>query len=249
MPGGSTASTPRPSAPMLRRTNHRGRDVAFPLGPAIICAGLVLLRVTGDSALDGWLIYLVGVVLLGLIDDCAGGRGPRGLREHSAVLLRGRPSTGALKAAGTLALAAGAAPGDGLAYLVDVGLLTLAPHVGNLLDLRPGRVEKAAALALVATCAGAGTLSPLALVWPFAVAVAVGAWFTLRERAMLGDSGASLVGALAGVCLVTALGPGAGIAVFGALIAISLYGEFRSLSLAIERVPLLARLDSLGRAN
>jgi UDP-GlcNAc:undecaprenyl-phosphate GlcNAc-1-phosphate transferase len=33
------------------------------------------------------------------------------------------------------------------------------------------------------------------------------------------------------------------------LIAISVYGEFRSISSAIERVPLLERLDSLGRAS
>jgi hypothetical protein len=33
------------------------------------------------------------------------------------------------------------------------------------------------------------------------------------------------------------------------LIAISVYGEFRSISSAIKRVPLLERLDSLGRAS
>ena len=33
------------------------------------------------------------------------------------------------------------------------------------------------------------------------------------------------------------------------LIAISVYGVFRSISSAIERVPLLERLDSLGRAS
>jgi hypothetical protein len=45
---------------------------------------------------------------------------------------------------------------------------------------------------------------------------------------MLGDSGASLI---------------------GGLIAISVYGEFRSISAAIERVPLFQRLDSLGRVR
>jgi UDP-GlcNAc:undecaprenyl-phosphate/decaprenyl-phosphate GlcNAc-1-phosphate transferase len=58
--------------------------------------------------------------------------------------------------------------------------------------------------------------------------VAVCSWFTLRERAMLGDTGASLI---------------------GGLIAVSVYGEFRSISAAIERVPLIQRLDSLGRVN
>ena len=37
--------------------------------------------------------------------------------------------------------------------------------------------------------------------------------------------------------------------VLAGLIVISLYGEFRSISAAIGRVPLLERLDSLGRVN
>jgi UDP-GlcNAc:undecaprenyl-phosphate GlcNAc-1-phosphate transferase len=42
--------------------------------------------------------------------------------------------------------------------------------------------------------------------------------------------------------------PGILLALVG-LIVISLYGEFRSISAAIGRVPLLERLDSLGRVN
>ena len=80
-------------------------------------------------------------------------------------------------------------------------------------------------------------------------AVALCSWLTLRERAMWGDTGASLIGGMIGVLLVTTLSPlGMGLALVG-LIAISLYGEFRSLSAAIQRVPLLDRLDSLGRVN
>ena len=36
--------------------------------------------------------------------------------------------------------------------------------------------------------------------------ILVGAWFTLRERAMLGDTGSNLIGAVAGVWLLTTLG-------------------------------------------
>ena len=234
---------------MPRRRNYRGREVVFPLGPVILVAGLVAAALAGGDGLGVWLIYLTGVCLLGLVDDWGGKVGPRGLRGHLAALVSGHPSTGAIKGLGTLALAAGTAQGAGAGYLVDVALLTLAPHVGNLLDLRPGRVEKGAGVALSALCAVAGTLSPAALIWPFAMPVAAGACLTLRERAMLGDSGASLIGALVGVSFVEALGPTAGAAAVGAMIAISLYGEFRSISNAVERVPLLARLDSLGRVS
>jgi hypothetical protein len=33
----------------------------------------------------------------------------------------------------------------------------------------------------------------------------------------------------------------------GVLVLLTIYGEFRSISAAIERVPLLKQLDSLGR--
>jgi UDP-GlcNAc:undecaprenyl-phosphate GlcNAc-1-phosphate transferase len=184
------------------------------------------------------------VGLLGLLDDVVGAS-PRGLRGHGLAVARGELSTGAIKALGTLALAVYADPGSAGAVLV----LTLSAHLGNLLDSRPGRVEKAFALGALGLCVATWSRAPLEPIVPLLAPVAVCAWLTLRERAMLGDAGASLIGGMLGVCLVTALS-GAGIlAALIALIAISLYGEFRSLGRTVERVPLLHRLDSLGRVN
>jgi UDP-GlcNAc:undecaprenyl-phosphate GlcNAc-1-phosphate transferase len=235
-----------------RRPNYRGIPVAFPLGALLLPAGLVLAAVwpwpLGSAR---WLVFLAGVAALGLVDDAFGGA-PRGWRGHGRALARGEPSTGALKAAGTLALAAyaaGALPARGAEYAAAVTVLALAAHLGNLLDTRPGRTEKALGLALAALCLSARSLEPLRPIGPFLVPVAVGAWLTLRERAMLGDSGASLIGAMIGVALATTIsGPGIYLSL-AALIAISLYGEFRSLGVLVERVPLLERLDSLGRSS
>jgi UDP-GlcNAc:undecaprenyl-phosphate/decaprenyl-phosphate GlcNAc-1-phosphate transferase len=214
----------------------------------ILAAGLVLGAIAGGGP-GRWLGYVAGVSLLGLIDDLFGQSGPRGLRGHGSAVADGRPTTGALKALGTIALAVWATPGDGPAYALGVGVLSLAPHAANLIDLRPGRVEKVTALALAGLCALTRSVDPLQSVWPFVAAAGAGAFLTLRERAMLGDSGASLIGAATGIACVGALGAGGmGVALFG-LIVFSLYGEFRSVSAAIERVPLLQRLDSLGRSN
>jgi UDP-GlcNAc:undecaprenyl-phosphate GlcNAc-1-phosphate transferase len=248
---------------VLRRTNYRGKPVAFPLGMVLLAASLVVVaalaameRLTGTGLLQPglgrWLVYLTGVALLGLVDDqLAGEDSPRGLRGHGGALLARRPSTGALKAAGCLVLAAYATSGlaSGPERLLDVGVLALATHLGNLLDLRPGRSEKALWLVLLAVCVGGMTLTPLVLLAPFVGVVSVGAWFTLRERAMLGDSGASLIGAMIGVWLVTSLPAPARLLSLTVLIAIALYGEFRSISSSVERLPLLQRLDSIGRVN
>jgi UDP-GlcNAc:undecaprenyl-phosphate GlcNAc-1-phosphate transferase len=231
----------------MRRANYRGRRVLFPIGIVLLAvAGLAL-----TAGLNRWLVFLCGVGYLGLLDDLAGGPA-RGWRGHGIAVAHGELSTGAIKAAGTVALAAYAVAGTeagGAEFVCEVFVLALAAHLGNLLDTRPGRPEKALALVAAVVCIASWSVAPLEPVAAVVPAAAACAWLTLSERAMLGDTGASLIGGTIGVLLVTTLSV-AGIAVaLAGLIAISLYGEFRSISAAIERVPLLQRLDSLGRAN
>jgi UDP-GlcNAc:undecaprenyl-phosphate GlcNAc-1-phosphate transferase len=249
----------------LTRTNYRGVQVAFPLGAVLIAMSLIALAplaLLDDRAnldllepdLRRWVVFILGVALLGLIDDALG-RGtdtdaPRGWRAHFSSALQGRFSTGAIKAVGAFALAAYAVSGRGresLDYVADLALLLLATNLFNLLDLRPGRAEKAFALLLAGLCLGAWTAFPLELLGVFIGAVLIGAVLTMREQAMLGDTGSNLVGALAGVALLIALEDPARLIVLGIIVGLTVYGEFRSLSALIERVPLLRQLDSLGR--
>lgn len=250
----------------LVRANYRGASLAFPLGAVLATAALVALaplaflndRDDLDLLAPGlrqWMPYLLGLALLGFLDDSLG-RGeaagaPRGWRGHARALREGSLSTGAVKALGALALAAYVVSGRGLEswrYLADVALLILATNLFNLLDLRPGRAEKGLALLGAGLCLGAWTLAPLELLGIFAGPALVGAWFTLRERAMLGDTGSNLLGAVAGVWLLTTLGPDARLVALAAAAALTIYGELRSISATIESVPPLRWLDSLGRA-
>jgi len=251
----------------LRRENYRGVSVAFPLGAIIATTALVALAPLAflndradldllDPGLRQWIPYLLGVAFLGFLDDSlgqgAGADTPRGWRGHARALREGRLSTGAMKAIGSLALAAYVVSGRGLEsfeYLADVALLILATNLFNLLDLRPGRAEKALALLGLGLCLGAWTAEPLELLGIFAGPVLVGAWFTLRERAMLGDTGSNLIGAVAGVWLLTTLDETGRLIALGVVLALTVYGELRSISQAIESVPPLRSLDSLGRVN
>jgi len=251
----------------LARDNYRGRPVAFPAGAVLVACSLIALAplaVLDDRAdldlldpdLRRWAVYVLGVALLGLIDDALG-RGmdastPRGWRGHARAIAAGRFSTGAVKAIGALALAAYATSGLGqhdLSYVADLALLLLTTNLFNLLDLRPGRVEKVFVALLAALCIGAWTALPLELLGIFVGPVLVMAAFTLRERAMLGDTGANLVGALAGVALLVTLGETGRYVALGLVVAVNIYGEFRSISKTIEGVPLLRSLDSLGRVD
>ena len=249
----------------LVRENYRGAQLAFPLGAVLATAALVSLAplaFLNDRAdldllepdLRQWLPYLLGIAFLGFLDDALGqgeaAATPRGWRGHWRALREGRLSTGAIKAIGALALAAYVVSGRGLEdwrYVADVLLLLLATNLGNLLDLRPGRAEKGLALLGLGLCLGAWTFAPLELLGIFAGPVLVGAWLTLRETAMLGDTGSNLIGAIAGVWLLTTLGGDGRLIALAVVLAITVYGELRSISATIDSVPPLRWLDSLGR--
>ena len=79
--------------------------------------------------------------------------------------------------------------------------------------------------------------------------VLVGMWFSLREEAMLGDTGSNLIGALAGIWMLETLPDTGRLIALGILVLLTIYGEFRSISATIDRVPPLKALDSLGRVN
>lgn len=248
------------------RPNYRGRQLPFPAGIAIVLAALIALlvlaplqqskaaRVLHPETVPS-LLFVFGVAWLGLLDDLLGDRlagGARGLRGHGRALLRGQLSTGSLKALGTSGLAlyvVSTRSLDTAHWLLAGAVLVLATHAFNLFDLRPGRSVKALVLLGVGLTLGAGSPRVLYALGPLVgPALVVGCW-DVRELALLGDCGASALGALAGLWLVLAL-PALGQAIaLVVMIGISLYGEFRSLSALVERLPLLRHLDSLGRPS
>lgn len=245
------------------RENYRGAVVAFPAGLAIPAAALVALaplallrelagaEVFRPGAAEA-VVYVLGVALLGLIDDVLGGEAERGWRGHGRAVVRGRLSSGVLKAAGALGLALYVLSGQGLGtaeYLLAVALLVLATNLFNLLDLRPGRSIKALVLLGAGLTVGSFDLEPLWAVGLFVGPILVLLPIDLRERGMLGDTGSNAIGAVAGVWLVltlSTLGQALALAVIAAL---TVYGEFRSISAFIERTPGLRHLDSLGRCG
>ena len=251
----------------LVRENYAGHRLAFPAGAPLIACSLIALAPLAvlddradldllDPGLQRWMVYVLGVALLGLLDDALG-RGAaadtdRGWRGHARAVAAGRFSTGAIKAVGALALAAYATSGlgrQGIDYVADLALLLLATNLFNLLDLRPGRAEKAFFLLLAGLCLGAWTVEPIELLGLFIGPVAVVAWFTLRERAMLGDTGSNLIGALAGVAMLVTLGDTGRWIALALIVALTIFGEFRSISRTIDSIPPLRWIDSLGRVS
>jgi UDP-GlcNAc:undecaprenyl-phosphate GlcNAc-1-phosphate transferase len=245
--------------------NYRRRSLPAPFGLLIPAAALLALvplaliaRLASAAVFHPELwpiaLYALGVALLGLIDDLLGDRderSPRGWRGHAAATMRGELSTGALKAAGSLGLALLAMDQLGLSdgrWLLAAAVLVLATNLFNLLDLRPGRSAKAFVLLGAALTIASGLRSLWALGLLVAPALVAGA-YDLRERAMLGDTGSNLLGALAGLWLVLTLSGTGQLIALGLLLAITVYGELRSISALVERTPGLRELDSWGRPS
>jgi hypothetical protein len=237
----------------LRRANFLGRSLPCAAGAILPLVGIPVLFYTPLEPTHrvAALIAFAAFAALGLADDLFGGDAERGVRGHLRALLRGRPTTGALKALG--GLAAGAAVG----YVVESGsptlvildglLIALSANFINLLDLRPGRGLKGFSLLclLAALVSGNG----LSLTGPLLAAAIVCAPSDFSARTMMGDVGSNVLGGVAGLALALALSPPDRIAAVLLLLAIHLICERHSLTEVISRRRVLAWLDRLGTAH
>lgn len=249
---------------VFRRENYRGHGLPTAVGLVLAVAVLsveavrvVVAAATGDgSRVDGprlgVLVLAVGLALLGLVDDLAGDGDNRGFRGHLRALVGGRLTTGALKLFGGGAVAVVAVATvrgqDGLGYLLtDAALVALAANLGNLFDRAPGRTIKVGVLAFVGAALAFGLAPEVA-----AMAVVVGGALAmllddLHERVMLGDTGANLLGGVAGLAVVTAGSPVTRLAVLAVLAILNGISEWVSFSRVIEGFAPLRSLDRLGR--
>jgi UDP-N-acetylmuramyl pentapeptide phosphotransferase/UDP-N-acetylglucosamine-1-phosphate transferase len=249
--------------PGLQRANYRGHRLPTAGGLVIVLAVLVCEAVrtalaefgVGEELSDSLLRSMVlfacfAFALLGLVDDLLGGE-DRGFRGHLTALVHGRLTTGAMKlfGGGVVAIVLTAAPGavSGKRLLADAALVALAANLGNLLDRAPGRTIKVSLVLYVPLALVAGT-SPVGLAVASVVGAAIGLLHAdLRERLMLGDTGANLLGAVLGLAVVLETGRGVRDVVLVVLVLLNLASERVSFSRVIDATPGLRHFDRFGR--
>jgi UDP-N-acetylmuramyl pentapeptide phosphotransferase/UDP-N-acetylglucosamine-1-phosphate transferase len=140
-----------------------------------------------------------------------------------------------------------ARPTAGWRLLPDALLVALAANLVNLLDRAPGRAIKASLAAAVPLALVAGS-GPVGLALAPVLGGAAGlVGDDLRERLMLGDTGANVLGAALGLAAVLELSTGPRYVVLAVLVALNVAAEVVSLSSVIDRTPPLRILDRLGR--
>lgn len=237
------------------RSNFRGREVIGTGGIALL-AGLaaawaVAVLAQGRSDLAGSMALAgAGMAILGYVDDRYGDRRAGGLVGHARALLRGKVTTGTLKAAGGGGLgllAAWIVGWRGVWMIVAGAVVALASNLANLFDLRPGRSVKVWLLVAAALAFALDATAPVAVLAGVAASALVFLVPELRERMMLGDTGAGLLGAVAGAAAIGVLDRTGLVVVGGVLLALTLLSEVVSFSRVIDAVPPLRWADGLGR--
>lgn len=236
--------------------NHRGVPVPRTLGLWLAAAAVAstgLLAATGEPdpvTRAGWgaTVATLLVFAAGLVDDLAP-PGPRGVRNHVRALASGQVSTGIVKVivivASSIVAIALQPDRSGWIRLAGVLLVAACANVWNGLDVRPGRAIK---FGLLTFCCLTNVELSLLPSLPGVVAGSVLVlWFDLKERAMLGDGGANLIGFTVGLGLYLVL-PGWGVVIAAAVaVSINAVAETVTLSRAIDAIPPLQWFDGLGR--
>lgn len=232
--------------------NHRGSPVPAVLGFLLVAGGALAvvsgvvagtINIAGAVASGAALM----VALAGLVDDLVPG-GPRGLRGHMVALMHGQVSTGMVKvvviAGVSLITVAASARTGGVSRISGIVLIAGATNLWNGLDVRPGRALK---WFLLLAATGAVWLPSIG---PFGIGVAIAALVALlpdlRERAMLGDAGANLLGFTAGLTLYVRSPDPWMPYVAAAMVVLNIVAETASLSRVIGAVAPLRWFDSIG---
>lgn len=244
----------------LVRTNYRGLEIAAVLGFAVTGGGMAGLGVAALTATFlntslgnvGWAVLAILVLLGagGAADDLKGDERAKGFSGHLKAAVRGRITGGFMKiiAGGAAGLVAGFLVHSGRAAVETAFLIALTANLLNLFDRAPGRSTKVAlagAVPLLLVGSAPWALSSAGL-WGAAAAMLPP---DLRERAMLGDTGANPMGGVLGLGLGVSLDEPGRLLALGVVFALNAASERWSFSQVIEGNRLLRSIDRSGRTR
>jgi UDP-GlcNAc:undecaprenyl-phosphate/decaprenyl-phosphate GlcNAc-1-phosphate transferase len=241
------------------KPNYRGVRLPLSLGTAVtialVAVDIALVPVVAyhvATTAQGvpqktWVLVAacLAVYAAGTYDDRRPHR-TRGVVAQIGALRTGTVTSGVVKLAVLVAASAawtlitGSSP---LRVILGTAVIAGVANGWNLLDVAPGRAPKFAVLAAIPLFAYRPTRFSARIVAASAVALIP----DLRERAMLGDAGANVMGFAIGAVMFDRLGNrGLALALL-AVVAVHVVSETVTLSRVIEVLPPLRWFDRLGR--
>ncbi len=246
----------------LAAQNYRGVELPRVLGLALMSLALIgtlILAITYAAvgspgiAAAGWgaLMGSFLVFAAGLVDDLVS-IGPRGIANHLRSLVEGQMTTGILKMiviiACSIVVVALQPTHAGWTRVAGAVLVAACANVWNGLDVAPGRAVKAF-LVVALFLVGSVQWRLLPTIAPLFLGGLIALVPDLRERAMLGDGGANLLGFTIGVGLYLTLPRGGVWGVAALAVTLNAASDTITLSRLIDRTPPLRWFDRLGRLH
>ncbi|MDT8862543.1 hypothetical protein N0O92_20265 [Alkalihalobacillus sp. MEB130] len=232
--------------------NFENKFVPYSLGIVIIYSyGYFYALSTGLQSFSLLsFLFITSIWILGLIDDIWGKPYPKGLRGHVGYALHKKTiTTGLVKAVGTIIFSVlfvtGAFPFSLLVAFIAFSLCVGLPHVMNLFDTRPLRVWKVTFSFVLVTL----LVNPLpSFRFILMLLAAFYIWYVLEgyKKAMLGDNGATLVGAIMAVFSVYHLPLGMQVVLLCLSALFVLIAERYSFSKIVDSSKFLRMIDQIG---
>ncbi|HYE83844.1 MAG TPA: UDP-N-acetylmuramyl pentapeptide phosphotransferase [Clostridia bacterium] len=242
-----------------KTVNYRGKAIPAIGGIVfipILLVAVLLLLLSGLGNYYGYLGYLSLVVcmgFIGVIDDLVGDKSIKGLIKHVSSTLKGRMTTGFLKAMIGLLASCLVSIGSTSTYaefIVNVSVITLFANTLNLFDLRPGRAVKVFLLMSVVLLTGAkGRAEEAAPIIILGLAAGLYISYDLKEICMLGDTGANILGITLGYYSTLFLGFNMRLLLLGFLVFLNILSEKVSITEIIRSNRLLSYFDDMGRGQ
>jgi len=240
----------------LTMINYRNKVV--PCGMGILFFFIILIWIPLLILLYPEYINLSLVIILstaslafiGLLDDFAGDRRVKGLRGHFGRLKQGVLTSGIMKALTGMYLSfivVMVTTSDMVEGIFDFMLLSLSINFINLLDVRPGRAVKVFIIFSVFFLIFPKPAPVFFLLVSTVLCAMIYLPLELREVYMLGDTGANVLGGLLGMNVMIGTPPVGKILFAIWLVGIHYLAERTSISLLVDKIPVLHYLDSIGR--
>ncbi|MFC0561599.1 hypothetical protein [Halalkalibacter alkalisediminis] len=233
--------------------NYEGKDVPYSLGVLIFYSYSFLYAYPphiNPAFSVASFAFLLSIWLFGLLDDVYGKPYPKGLKGHMMYFFKNHIlTTGLLKAGGTIVAAIlflwVSELRSYFAYVVAFLLITGLPHVMNLFDTRPLRVWKLTVSLTILIM----IFNPLpSFLFVLMLLMVFYIWYVLEgsRKAMLGDNGATVVGAILAVVVVNHVSFSVQYSFLVFVLAMILVAEKYSFSAFIEKSRFLRTIDQIG---
>ncbi|MEW6621643.1 MAG: hypothetical protein AB1420_00680 [Bacillota bacterium] len=242
-----------------QRKNYCGKNVPIGVGLylAIIIAISSYLYYFSLGEPSVVFVYMTSIIAMGLIgfyDDLKGERKIKGLKGHFNELIKGKVTSGILKATTGLFIGTVVAlifADSFVDAVISMGVIVLFTNAFNLFDLRPGRCFKFfvfISFFLLVLSLISGNFH-VALLYPITGALLAYAPYDLKEKVMLGDAGSNSMGIAIGIICVITLPTAINFVLVIVLALLHWYTEKNSLNSVIENNFFLNVIDLWGRAK